>query len=104
MPAIRPATELDAAQAAADNAQRVRAYHRRRTEKGSLQREQDIEIALDRVREAMKPLKSMIGQFPYGPQTDTAEANREEIREMSLALQRERRKLWKMKDRRGGAL
>lgn len=98
MPATRPTAALDDATAAVDNAQRVRAYHRRRTEKRSKQRQQDIEIALDRIREAMKPLKSMIGQFPYGPATATAEANREEIRAASLALQKERRKLWKMQD------
>ena len=45
----------------------------------------------------MKPLRSEIGRFPYGPQTDEAEANRERIRQASDALQRERRKLWKMR-------
>jgi hypothetical protein len=97
MPAVRPETELDAATAAVENAQRVREHHRRRTEKRSSQREQDITVALDRIAEAMRPLKSMIGRFPYGPQTTAAERNREEIRQASLALQRERRKLWKMK-------
>ena len=87
---------MDNAQAAVDNAVRVRAYHRRRTEKRSPQRRQDITVARERLKEAMKPLKSAIGKFPYGPQTTTAEANREAIREMSAAIQSERRKLWKM--------
>jgi hypothetical protein len=100
MPAIRPEEELDAAQAALDHARQVRKFHRRRTARGSRQREVDIIVALDQLRQAMSPLRSMIGKFPYGPQTDVAEANREEIREMSEALQAERRKLWKMKTRR----
>lgn len=99
MPAIRPDKELDAAEAAVQNAVRVREFHRRRTERNSPQRAQDIEIALERIKDAMKPLKSMIGQFPYGPQTVTAERNREEIRAASLALQAQRRKLWKMQNR-----
>lgn len=97
VPQNRPTADLDAAQAAVDNAQRVRSYHRRRTEKGSKQRAQDIAIAEERLKEAMKPLKSMIGRFPYGPQTEAAEQNRLEIRRVSAAVQRERRKLWKMK-------
>lgn len=101
MPATRPTQELGAATAAVENAQRVRAYHRRRTEKRSPQRTRDIDVALEIIADAMKPLKSMIGSFPHSPhQTVTAEANREAIREASLALQRERRKLWKMKDHR----
>ena len=51
------------------------------------------------LKRAMRPLRSEIGRFPYGPQTDEAEANREEIREASTAIQRERRKLWKMRGR-----
>lgn len=77
-------------------AQQTRNYHRRRTPKNSPQREQDLRLAVERLREAMRPLKSEIGRFHYGPQTDAAEANREAIREASAALQRERRKLWKM--------
>lgn len=100
MPATRPKTELDIAYAAVANARGVREYHRRRTEKRSPQRERDIAIALERIRDAMRPLKSMIGAFPYGPPTETAENNREEIRQASLALQRERRKLWKMQVKR----
>jgi hypothetical protein len=94
---MRPTAELDAAQAAVMNAQRVREFHRRRTEKTSKQRLQDIDLALTRLREAMKPLKSMLGTFQYGPATQAAELNREAVREASAAIQRERRKLWKMR-------
>lgn len=44
----------------------------------------------------MRPLRTYIGQFPVGPQTSIAEANRERIRETSRLMQAERRKLTKM--------
>jgi hypothetical protein len=97
MPQKRPDSELDAANAAVLNAVRVREFHARRTEKNSKHRMQDIDLALERLREAMKPLKSMIGQFPYGPTTEAAESNRDEIRAASAEIQRQRRKLWKMR-------
>lgn len=97
MPQKLPDNILETADRAVENAQRVRKYHRRRTEKKSPQRATDIEIALQRIREAMKPIKSERGRFPYGPQTDVAEKNRQAITARSLALQAERRKLWKMK-------
>ena len=46
----------------------------------------------------MKPIRSEIARFPYGPQTDTAEANREKLRNLSKQIQGERRRLWKMQD------
>lgn len=99
MPEKLPQNALAAAESAVANARAVRAYHARRTSKQSDQRTRDIDVALARLREAMAPLKSEIGRFPYGPQTARAEANREAIREASAAIQIERRKLWKMKDR-----
>lgn len=97
MPETRPDKLLEDAEAAVSYAQTVRSFHRRRTEKASPQRKTDIEVALSRLKRAMKPLKSEIGKFPYGPQTDTAETNRQAIRDASDAIQRERRKLWKMR-------
>lgn len=97
MPEHLPEHIIDSACSAVDYARSVRAYHRRRTETNSPQRKTDITVALDRLRRAMKPLKSEIGRFPYGPQTTTAEANRQAIRDASAAIQRERRKLWKMR-------
>lgn len=99
MPRILPQDDLDAAYAARDYAQSVRRLHRRRTSRGSAQREQDIQLALDRLKDAITPLRSVIGTFPYGPQTTEAARNREDVLEASDALQRERRKLWKMKGR-----
>jgi hypothetical protein len=98
MPEKVPDNILESADRAIANAQRVREFHRRRTEKRSPQRKTDIVVARSRLKEAMKPLKSAIGKFPYGPQTTTAEANREAIRQRSAAIQTERRKLWKMLD------
>lgn len=88
---------LEAADAAVENAQRVRRRHRRRTERNSQQRVDDIKIAAARLREAMRPLKSKIGHFQYDPQTELAATNRKSIRKASAAIQRERRKLWKMR-------
>lgn len=98
MPEILPPNILESADRAVANARAVREYHRRRTEKQSIQRKTDIQVALSRLREAMKPLKSAIGKFPYGPVTVTAEENRQAIRDRSHAIQSERRKLWKMLD------
>lgn len=80
-------------------AQQVRAYHRRETPRGNPRREADIQIALDRIKEAMTPLRSLIARFPYLPQTTIASDGRKEIRAASLRLQRERRKLFKMKSK-----
>jgi hypothetical protein len=96
MPAQLPVAAMKEAELAVTNAQEVRSYHRKRSEKSDRQRRHDLDLALKRVKAAMVPLRSEIGKFPYGPQTDAAEANRDTIREASKALQRERRKLWKM--------
>lgn len=90
---------LEAADAAVDNAQAVRKFHRRRTDKRSKQRQQDIDIALERIKDAMKPLRSFLGRFAYGPQTEAAWAKYYAVSEASKALQAERRKLWKMSPR-----
>lgn len=100
MPANRPTEDIEFAEAAVAYAQQVRAYHRRRTERGSKARESDIEVALDRLRAAMKPLRTHIGKFAYGPQTTVAEDNRQAIRAASEAIQIERRKLWKLQKHR----
>jgi hypothetical protein len=99
MPAILPEAEVEAAHAAVEHAQAVRRLHRRRTDKNSPQRTADIDIALEQLKAVMRPLRTYIGKFPYGPQTDIAEANREIIYSASNAIQSERRKLWKMRAR-----
>lgn len=96
MPETPPDKIVANAMAAVDQARAVRAYHRRRTEKGSPQRKTDIRVALAKLRAAMKPLKSALGKFPYQPQTEAAEEKRQAIRDASHAIQVERRKLWKL--------
>jgi hypothetical protein len=98
MPAELPKSIIADAESAVAFAQQVRRFHRRRTDRRSNQREADIQLALVRLKEAMAPLRTEIGRFPYGPQTDVAEENRQRIREASAIIQRERRKLWKMKN------
>jgi hypothetical protein len=98
MPSVLPQQAIDDADAAVAFAAQVRKYHRRRTDKKhSAQRASDIESALERLKAAMGPIRSEIGRFPYGAQTDAAERNRQIIRDASAAIQRERRKLWKMR-------
>jgi hypothetical protein len=87
---------LLAGEAAIEYAQQVRKLHRRRSQKNSKQRLDDILMALERLKEAMVPIRSEIGRFPYGPQTDAAEARRQQIKDCSASIQSERRKLWKM--------
>lgn len=96
MPEVLPKREIANADAAVAFAQQVRKLHRRATKRGDKRREDDLEIALLRIRDAMRPLRSAIGRFPYGPQTEIAETNRLAIRAASARLQRERRKLFKM--------
>lgn len=99
VPEKLPDGAVEAAEAAVEFAQSVRRVHARRTDKGSPNREDDIANALARLKAAMDPLKREIARFPYGPQTDQAEQNRQRIRTASQAIQRERRKLWKMQQR-----
>jgi type VI protein secretion system component VasF len=97
MPATLPEKEMDRADRAVKNAQRVREYHRRRTPRDAKQRVHDVDMALKRIREAMGPLRSIRGRFPYGPQTTAAEENRRQIVAVMEQLKKERMKLWKMK-------
>ncbi len=87
---------IDDAEAAIAFAQQVRAYHRRRTATDSERRLYDIALARERLRDAMKPLRSEIGRFHFGPQTTIAERNRDVIRDVSQRIGAERRKLTKM--------
>lgn len=96
MPRHLPVKEIEDAEAAVAYAQNVRRYHRRRSPRSSKQRVSDVQLAITRLAAAMRPLRSEIGRFPYGPQTDIAEQNREAIREAAASIKRERIKLWKM--------
>lgn len=98
MPNVLPQTAINDAASAVAYAQQVRRFHARRTAATSKQRAADIELALTRLKEAMRPLRTEIGRFPYGPQTTVAEANRQAIRDASAQIQKERRKLWKLRN------
>lgn len=91
MPIEPTASELiSEATKATKYAQSVRAHHARRTRPGSMQRKVDIDLALERLAAAMKPIRRRIARLPYLTEDG------DEIREASLDIQRERRKLWKM--------
>jgi hypothetical protein len=100
MPNDLPNQLMETADAAIVYARQVRKHHARRTDINSPNRAADLDLALERLAGAMKPLRSEIGRFPYGPQTTIAEHNRQTIRDLSKAIQRERVKLWKMKNKR----
>lgn len=91
--------DLTFAQAAVENAQGVRKHHRRRTSKGDPRREADIKLATERIRSAMKPLRSYLCGYMYGPQTVTRAERRARVEALSKELQAERRRLWKMSSR-----
>jgi hypothetical protein len=88
--------ELIAAEAAVRHAQMVRKFHRRRSQRGSSQREADLQEARDRLRSAMKPLRSYLGRASSSAQTNYNADLHERVREASASMQRERRKLHKM--------
>lgn len=90
---------LREASMAVQNAQEVRSYHRKRTDRKDRQRNADLNLALDRVKAAMKPLRSEIGRFPKYQRTTSNVERKRIIKSASLSLQKERRKLWKMIDR-----
>lgn len=74
-------------------AQSTRKAHAKESRRGTKQREEDIRVALDRLQAAMYPLSRKIQRLVYLPASYPAEG----LREASQAIQRERRKLWKMK-------
>lgn len=100
MPQESIESDLKKAAVAVRHAQDVRKNHARLTIKGSKQREDDLEIAAERVREAMKPIRSHLGRAPSDRSTDNREEILERVREASAALQKERRRIWKMRVRK----
>ena len=94
MPLETPTQDLiDAAAHAVQHATSVRKRHARSSKRGTRQREIDIKLALDRLATAMKPIRKRIAKMPY----HTNIKDGDKLREASLAIQKERRKLWKMK-------
>lgn len=91
---------LSGAEVAVRSAQEVRSFHRKRTSPGDRTREIDIRAATDAIRRAMAPIRSNLGRAAYEPSTAIIEAQLEQLREASQALQAERRKLWKLRGKR----
>lgn len=91
---------IDQAAAAVSYAQDVREIHRRRTKRGNPQREADIEIALKRLRTRMSPIITALRRIPFERPSAARDEKHEALLEISKALQRERRKLWKMQQRK----
>lgn len=84
---------IEEARRAAEHGRAVREFHAKRNKRGSRQRETDIRLALERLRDAMRPVRRYIARLPY----ESAGIDVEALREASERLQKERRKLWKMK-------
>jgi hypothetical protein len=99
MPTPSHNTMLRDADVAIENAQQVRAFHRKRTKKDSNQRQTDIRHASSRVQRAMKPIRTSLGRARHLPQSQEHLAAVDELKAASARLQAERRKLWKL---RGG--
>lgn len=91
---------LKEAHAAIRHARDTRSFHARRTKKGSKQREDDLESARARLKRAMVPLRSFTGAAPSRPQTEAHTELWARVAAASKELQSERRKLWKMMERK----
>jgi len=92
--------DLKAAELAARHAKDVREYHARRSSKGSKQREHDLQEATARLKKAMKPLRSWLGQASSKNSTTAHEEITDRVRQTSKELQAQRRRLWKMMARK----
>lgn len=84
---------VEEAARAVENARAVREFHAKRNKRGTRQRETDIRLALERLRDAMKPIRRTIARLPY----DAAGMDADVLKTASQDIQRERRKLWKMR-------
>lgn len=93
---------LEGVDGAVQNARDIRAFHRKRTKKGDQQRETDIRHALTRIKRVMAPIRTKLGRWPYVTEIEGDEvAQIDELRVASKRLQAERRKLWKLRGRKG---
>jgi hypothetical protein len=84
---------VEDAEEAVKYAQTARNLHARKSKRGTPQREADIKAALDKLKKAMKPIRRRIARLPY--MNDESAAG--ELRKASQDIQRERRKLWKLR-------
>lgn len=90
--------------AATEHARDTRAAYRKRVGRSDKQRLTDIGLALFKLKMAMKPVRAELARIPYQLREESdprLEEQRALLLDVSDAMQRERRKLWKMKqDRR----
>ena len=84
---------VEAARQAAKHANDTRANLRRRTPVASPPRERALADEIDRLHEAMAPIRSCIGHFPY---EDVGERDEQAIRKASADLKYERKQIRKM--------
>lgn len=88
---------LNAATYAVAEAEAVRADLRGRTTKGSAAREAELAGAIKHLNAAAKPLRREAGRLAHDPARERRWGPR--LRKAAYAIQRERRKLWKMQER-----
>jgi hypothetical protein len=86
-------TLVDRAEAAAAEAERLRKFYRRRHKRTSELRVKQLTAALEDLTEAAAPVRSAMGRLPY---MRISAALEERLRDTSLSLQSERRKISKM--------
>lgn len=89
--------------AAADHARDTRAAYRKRVGRDDRQRQSDIGLALHKLKMAMVPVRAELARIPYQLRAEDNPRLREQralLLDTSDALQRERRKLWKMRQPR----
>ena len=88
--------EVANAEAAIKHAQSVRRLHRRTTDRANRARQNDIKVALQRLKSTMSPIRRYLSSCYYGPQTAVTMLRKDQISQLSKAMQAERRKLFKM--------
>lgn len=88
------------AEAAVKHAIAVREQHAKRSSKSSERRKADLRVAQTRLQRAMKPIRSELARIARLPTTSESNTQYTRLATASKALQRERRKLWKMQPRK----
>lgn len=86
-------TLIERADAAANEAERLRKFYRRSHKRASELRVKQLTAALDNIAEASRPIRSTMGRLPY---IRISAALEDQLRDASQRLQSERRKLSKM--------
>ncbi len=71
--------QINAALAAIEHGRKVRKLHAKRTERGNRARQNDIKLALEQIKGAMKPIRSYLSSWHYGTQSAALEAKRDQM-------------------------